>query len=377
MQSVQDIRRHPKYINRTEQKGKREDDMTLGREKIHFLNTPTPLERMNRVSEDLGFEFWMKRDDLTNLGTGGNKLRKLEYFLKDALDQHATMLLTVGGAQTNHGRLTAAVAAKYGLKSAIVSVDEYPGELSANLLLDGMMDCHVYLVHQKEGEDSDELLQNAVKQVTAEWESKGESVYYIPMGGSNELGALGYYDCAVELDRQIREQGLKNPHLIVTAGSLGTYTGLAAAIKNEHLSMKLSGISVLPFSGADSAEKRRNGQKDAKAYYERLRACYGLSEDIPEKEFDLITEYDGGAYNNPLKNVREAMYYLARTEGIITDPCYTGKTLAGILAMAKEGRFKGETVIMIHTGGIPGIYTKHHRVEMEKELIDHIHLMNQ
>lgn len=351
--------------------------MTLGRDKLHFLNTPTPLERMDRVSEDLGIEFWMKRDDLTNLGTGGNKLRKLEYFLKDALDQKATMLLTVGGAQTNHGRLTAAAAAKYGLKSAIVSVDEYPGELSANLLLDGIMDCHVYLVHQRDGEDADALLQSAVEKVTAEWEAKGGKVYYIPMGGSNELGALGYYDCAVELDRQIREKELKNPHVIVTAGSLGTYTGMAAAIAHEHLAMKLSGISVLPFSGSDSAEKRRNGQKDAKAYYDRLKACYGLSEDIPEEEFDLITEYDGGAYNNPLKSVRDAMYYLARKEGIITDPCYTGKTFAAVLSMAKQGLFRDETVIMIHTGGIPGIYTRHHRIEMEKELMDHIHILNQ
>ena len=158
--------------------------MTLGREKINFLNAPTPLHRLDRISADLGVDFYLKRDDLTNFGTGGNKLRKLEYFLKDALDQDATMLLTVGGAQTNHGRLTAAVAAKYGLKSAIVSVDEYPGELSANLLLDGIMDCHVYLVQSQKGVDDNDLLQSAVDRVTAEWQAKGEKVYYIPMGGS-------------------------------------------------------------------------------------------------------------------------------------------------------------------------------------------------
>ena len=114
--------------------------MVLGRDKIAFLDTPTPLHRLDRISEDLGVEFYLKRDDLTSFGMGGNKLRKLEYFLKDALDRGATMLLTVGGAQTNHGRLTAAVAAKFGLRSAIVAVDEYPGEISANLLLDGIMD---------------------------------------------------------------------------------------------------------------------------------------------------------------------------------------------------------------------------------------------
>ena len=119
--------------------------MLLGHEKVSFLHLPTPLEYLPGVSQDLGVEFYIKRDDLTNLGVGGNKLRKLEYLLKDAQDQGCTMLLTLGGAQTNHGRLTAAVAAKYGMKCAIVCVDPYPGELSANLLLDRLMGAEVIL----------------------------------------------------------------------------------------------------------------------------------------------------------------------------------------------------------------------------------------
>ena len=121
--------------------------MLLGKEKVPFLHLPTPLEYLPGVSQDLGVEFYIKRDDLTNLGVGGNKLRKLEYLLKDAQDQGATVLLTLGGAQTNHGRLTAAVAAKYGMKCAIVCVDDYPGELSANLLLDRLMGAEVILKH--------------------------------------------------------------------------------------------------------------------------------------------------------------------------------------------------------------------------------------
>ena len=117
----------------------------LGHEKINFLYLPTPLERLNHLSQDLGINLYIKRDDLTPLAMGGNKLRKLEYLLADAKKQGATMLLTVGGAQTNHGRLTCAVARKYGMKGAIVCVDDYPGELSANLLLDGMMGCDVWL----------------------------------------------------------------------------------------------------------------------------------------------------------------------------------------------------------------------------------------
>ena len=341
--------------------------MTLGRNKIQFLNVPTPLHRLDRISEDLGVEFYLKRDDLTNLGTGGNKLRKLEYFLQDALDQGATMLLTVGGAQTNHGRLTAAAAARYGLKSAIVAVDPYPGEISANLLLDSIMDCHVYLVHAKAGDDGAALQEEAVRRVTSEWESRGEKVYYIPMGGSNEIGALGYYDCALELDAQIRQMQLPDPHVYVTVGSMGTYMGFAAAIANEPLDMKLTGIGILPY---------RDIRRSVAKYYGKVREAYGLEVELGAEDFDVTSDYDCGGYNNPVPEVRKAIYYMGRMEGIILDPCYTGKTFSALLQMIRKGEIpKGETLIMIHTGGVPGIYTKHHRVEMEKELMDHIHIL--
>ena len=365
--------------------------MTLGRDKIRFLHTPTPLHRLDRISADLGVEFYMKRDDLTDFGTGGNKLRKLEYFLKDALDQNATMILTVGGAQTNHGRLTAAVCAKYGLKSAIVAVDPYPGEISANLLLDGIMDCHVYLVQKLDGQDEGQLLQEAVDRVTKEWEDRGERVYYIPMGGSNELGALGYYDCALELAEQVREMGLAGgvagangtnadvagpnrtnpgaagPRVLTTVGSMGTYIGLAAAFANEELPMRLTGIGVLPY---------RDIRRSVAKYYARVQAAYGLKKDLGPEDFDVTSDYDYGAYNNPVKDVREAIYYMGRMEGIVLDPCYTGKAFSGILRMLREGKIdKSETIILLHTGGVPGIYTKHHRLEMEGELMDHIHIL--
>lgn len=371
---------------------------TLGREKISFLNTPTPLHRLDRISEDLGVEFYMKRDDLTNFGTGGNKLRKLEYFVKDALDQGATMLLTVGGAQTNHGRLTAAVAAKFGLKSAIVAVDPYPGEISANLLLDGIMDCHVYLVQEPSGQggsssdgqdagDPDEhgpgasssdrqddggsnemaLLDEAVEKITREWESKGEKVYFIPMGGSNELGALGYYDCALELAEQVDMMELEDPRVVVTIGSLGTYTGLAAAIANERLPLRLTGVGILPY---------RDLNASAAKHYEKMRKAYDLRCRLASCDFDVTSDYDYGDYNNPVADVRKAIYYMGKMEGIILDPCYTGKTFNAIKKMIDKGEIsKGETLIMIHTGGVPGIYTLHHRIEMEKELADHIHIL--
>lgn len=341
--------------------------MTLGREKISFLNTPTPLTRLDNISADLGISLYLKRDDLTSFGTGGNKLRKLEYLVKDALDRGATMLLTVGGAQTNHGRLTGAVAAKYGLKAAIIAVDPYPGELSANLLLDGIMGCPVYLVQEDGVHTSGQLQAAAVEKVTAEWEASGEKVYFIPMGGSNELGALGYYDCALELAEQTAAMELSDVRLVSTVGSMGTYMGLAAAIQNESLPFHLTGISIMP---------RKDAIAEAVDYYGRVRDFFSLPKEMQAEDFDISCDYDYGAYNNPVKEVREAIYYMGRREAVILDPCYTGKTFAGILGMVKSGAIApGENVIMLHTGGIPGIYTGHHRIEMEKELQDYIHII--
>ncbi|MDO4395432.1 MAG: D-cysteine desulfhydrase family protein [Clostridia bacterium] len=344
--------------------------MTLGREKINYLNTPTPLDRMNRLSDELGINLYLKRDDVTNFGTGGNKLRKLEYLVKDAMDQGATFLLTVGGAQTNHGRLTAAIAAKYGLKAAIVAVDPYPGEISANLLLDGIMGCDVYLVNAENhpGKTESEIMAEECARITLELEKRGEKVYYIPVGGSNELGTLGYYDCAVELSKQTEALGLKDVRVVTTVGSMGTYLGLVLGTVNENLPLHITGIAISP--------KEPSHKAAVKEYFDRTKKYFDLSFDLTEDDFDVVADYTYGAYNNPVKEVREALYYMGRMEGIILDPCYTGKTFTGLLDMVKKGIIKkGENVVMIHTGGIPGNYTKHHRLEMEKELAPYIHIV--
>ena len=337
------------------------------REKIHFLNTPTPMEKLETLSKELGIKLYLKRDDLTNYGTGGNKLRKLEYFLKDALDQGATMLLTVGGPQTNHGRLTAAVAARYGLKSAIVAVGDDPGEISANLLLDGIMGCHVYIAAPREGVRASELQAETVRRVTEEWTAKGEKVYFIPMGGSNELGALGYYDCGLEIAEQIREQSLQDPLLLTTVGSMGTYMGLLAAQVAEGLPYRLTGISIMP---------RKDAVIEAVDYFEQVKSAFSLPGDVGARDIHIYTEFDYGGYNNAVPEVRQAIYRMGRAEGIILDPCYTGKTFNALLQLVARGDiYQGETVILLHTGGVPGIYTGHHRVEMERELAPYIRIV--
>jgi len=342
--------------------------MLFGHEKVSFLHLPTPLEHLGNVSEDLGINVYCKRDDLTNLATGGNKLRKLEYFLRDALDQGATMLITEGGAQTNHGRLTAAVAAKYGLKSAIITEDEYPGEISANLLLDGMLGCNVHFVKDME---------TGRQEVIDKYKAEGEKVYYVPMGGSNELGILGYAECAIELDRQAREEGIEDATIYVTIGSLGTYLGMLAGLKACDSSLKLRGINVLPYPG--SGTDKENLIAYMRNYFDRICDFYGddfpfAKEDFDSVDFDISTDYIHGAYNNAVEEVRDVMYYLARKEAIIIDPCYTGKTFEAVKSEAESGRIMaGENVIFMHTGGLPGIYTKHHREELERELMPYMH----
>jgi D-cysteine desulfhydrase len=342
--------------------------MALNRQKISFLNLPTPLQFLPRISKDLGISLYMKRDDLTDPGMGGNKLRKLEYYLFDAKAKGATTLLTVGGVQTNHGRLTAAVAAKFGLKCAIVAIDDYPGEVSSNLLLDRVMGAEVFLSKLQKEIPYEEQLNQAVNLVRSQYEAAGEIVYSIPMGGSGEVGVPGYYDCAMELSEQTKSLGISPCKLYVSVGSMGTYMGLFTGIRNEGLDLSLQGIAIAPFYKDPAAH--------ALEYYEKVRNYYNLEGKADRSDFHISNDYTFGAYNNPVKEVREAIYYMARKEGILLDPCYTGKAFCGLLDLVKQGKIEqGEAVIFLHTGGQPGLNGPNHRMAMEAELLDGVHLL--
>ena len=197
--------------------------------KLSLLDTaPTPLQYLSGLSQELFREIYIKRDDLTPFGGGGNKLRKLEYLMIEALNAQATTIVTVGAPQTNHGRLTAAIAAKFGLNCIIVTVGEPEAELSGNLFLDGIFGARVVL-KRDDGRDKDVQLEEAAKKVIADEVKKGEQVYFIPMGGSDTTGLLGYMDCARELDAQAKEQQISGATVYVPVGSMGTYLGYTAA----------------------------------------------------------------------------------------------------------------------------------------------------
>ena len=342
--------------------------MSFGREKVRLLDAPTPIEYLPSISKELGIEMYIKRDDLTSLGGGGNKLRKLEYMAADALKQGATRLLTVGAAQSNHCRLTAAVAAKLGLKCTLAYSDTYPGELSSSLLLARMMGAETVFRKRDPARDAIVQYEELAAELIAQYEAKGEKVYYIPMGASNALGMLGYYDCAKEITEQAKEMGLEDARVICTLSSMGSYMGMFCGLKNEHSPLRLTGISIQPF---DEAKDRR-----LMAYFQEVKQTYSLSFDADRADFD-IEDYGCGAYNNPVKEVREAMYLMASREAIILDPCYTGKVFVGIMDMAKSGKIRpGEKIIMIHTGGMPGIYSDKHRPLLEADLVEGIRILD-
>ncbi len=344
--------------------------MSINCKKVPFLNLPTPLEYLPNISQDLGINLYLKRDDLTGLGMGGNKLRKLEYFLYDAQQQKATMLLTVGGAQTNHGRLTAAVAAKYGLKCAIVAIDDDPGEVSvsANILLDRIMGAEVILKENDHSKPVDEQSYDTAMTVKERYEAQGETVYFIPMGGSNELGILGYYDCAEELTVQAAELGISDSRVITAIGSMGTYMGLFCGLKDIESPLSLTGILIMPYE--------ESARAFAKDYFDRVKERYGLEFEAEKSDFHIDGDYTCGGYNNEVPEVREAICRMARQEAILLDPCYTGKAFNAIAQMVRDRKIeRGETIIFVHTGGQPGLNTPHHRMEFEAELKDGVKIL--
>lgn len=338
------------------------------RGKIPLFHPPTPLEYLENISADLGIKLYIKRDDMTGLGGGGNKLRKLEYLLYDAINSQCTALITSGGIQTNHGRLTAAVAAKFGLKCAIVCVDgNAPEVLAGNLLLDRLMGAEV-VIKRDDGREMQEQLCEAIGFVKQQYELNGEKVYVIPTGGSTTLGALGYMECAEEIAHQVKAVGHESAEIICAVGSLGTYMGLFCGLKSIDYPANLIGISIMPWP--------ENGLANVLHFFDEIKKEYGLPFSANMQEFHIETGYARGGYNNSSQEIRDAVKYMARREGIILDPCYTGKAFAGLLQMLKEGKIERDTpIVFLHTGGLPGLYAEHHVKEFSRELMSGVKVL--
>lgn len=313
--------------------------------KLGLAKLPTPLEFMPNLTKKIGKgNLYIKREDLTDIGLSGNKIRKLEYLLCDALDQGCDTLLTYGGVQTNHGRLTTAMAVKMGMKSILVLKGEKPDYLSGNLLLDQLMGADIYFA---ENDDVEEIATKVMK----DYENKGHKIYEIPTGGSNEIGAFGYLKMVEELMEQIKHQNISPKYLVVACGSLGTFAGLWAGAKYYDASFEVLPIAVNPQSSFR--------EDKAAALINKMSEKYGLNISCKEEDLKIIFDYAGIGYNEPDKQTQEAIKLLAQTEAIFVDPCYSGKSFCAFVHIVKN-MSHNEDMIFVHTGGIPALWTKEH-----------------
>jgi len=309
----------------------------------------TPIEFLPNLTRELGGpEIFIKRDDLLGLAGGGNKTRKLEFLVADALAQGADTLITVGAVQSNHCRLTLAAAAREGLKCRLVLEQRVPNsydpESSGNNFLFGLLGVEKVVVV-----DGGADVAGAMAREAAELETLGRRGYVIPGGGSNPLGALGYVACAQEILAQAFDLGLHFDHLVVTSGSGGTHAGVLVGMLANGSRIPVTGISI----------RRKVAEQEAliRGLAEATQAFLGFPEGVAPQDLRILADYVGAGYSIPTDGMVEAVRTLARLEGILLDPVYTGKAMAGLLDLVRQGRFKcGEKVLFLHTGGAPALY---------------------
>lgn len=312
--------------------------------RVSLAHLPTALEPLPRLSQALwGPEIWVKRDDCTGLATGGNKTRKLEFLIAEAHAQGAEMVITAGALQSNHARQTAAAAAKVGMKCLLLLDNGLNSEdplylRNGNMLLDRLHGAQIQEIPA--GADTTTLMDKAV----LEYAQNNIKAYAIPIGGSNAIGALGYVDCALELATQTQEMDISFDHMVMATGSAGTQAGLIAGLKLAGLNLPVHGMCV-------SATK---DEKEAKVRALTLEILALLGSDVTLDDRDVIanSDYVGEGYAIPASSTIEAVKLLAETEGLLLDPVYTGKAMAGLIDYVRKGKFrKDERVVFLHTGG--------------------------
>ena len=309
----------------------------------------TPIEKTNRFSEVLGGpDIYIKRDDLLGLSAGGNKTRKLEFLVADALAQGADTLITCGAVQSNHCRLTLSAAVKEGLKCRLVLEERVPGSFdtkaSGNIFLFNLLGAEKIKVVSA-GSDMMAEMQQVAEEVTTE----GRKAYIIPGGGSNAVGATGYVACAQEILDQTFELGLNIDTLVCASGSAGTQAGLVTGFYGCNMNIPVVGINV---------SRAKEEQEDIVYGLVRETAKHvGVNSEIPRDAVNCFGDYVGPGYSLPTTEMAEAVKLVARTEGILLDPVYTGKTMAGLIDLVRQGYFKKESnILFVHTGGSPALY---------------------
>lgn len=313
----------------------------------HF---PTPIEPLPALTAYLGGPtIYIKRDDATGLATGGNKTRKLEFLLADALQQGADTIITQGATQSNHVRQTIAGANKLGLKTKVLlerRVSDYGEDYqrSGNVLLDKLLGGEI-VDHLPAGTD----MQQAMEALAETLKQQGLRPYVIPGGGSNAIGALGYVACAEELLFQSSQQRLRIDHIVHGTGSTGTQAGLVAGLAATNSQIPVLGVSV-------RAPKDKQ-ETNVYALAQRVWELLGIRGELPREAVRVNSDYVGEGYGIPTAGTLEALRLLAQLEGILLDPVYSGKAMAGLIDLIRKGQFsKDDNILFIHTGGSAGLF---------------------
>mgnify|MGYP006278044597 CR=1 FL=1 len=316
----------------------------------------TPIEHLPHFSAALaascpggqGPEVWIKRDDMLGLFPGGNKTRKLEFLAADALAKGADTLITCGAPQSNHCRITLAAAVREGLRCRFVIEERVPGTFSETASgnhflyrLMGVEDITVVPAGTPMGP--------AMERVAQQLAAQGRAGYIIPGGGSNAIGGLGYVACVQEMQQQWLDMGWSPDHVVVGSGSSGTHGGMLAGFIGCHLSIPLIGIGV----SRDPVDQVPLVRKEAQSVLDLL----GVALEVPEQAVRCEGGWWQPKYSLPNSAMVEAVQMLARTEAVLLDPVYTGKIMAGLIGLARKGRFgAGERVLFMHTGGLPALH---------------------
>lgn len=318
--------------------------------RVSLAHLPTPLEAAPRLTAALGGpNIWLKRDDCTGLATGGNKTRKLEYLLAEARARDATTIITFGALQSNHARQTAAACARLGLNCELilsrrVSYAAPTYEVGGNVLLDELCGAHLHVVAPDD-------VAATLTRLRQEIERRGERAYVIPAGGSNVTGALGYVRCASEIIEQARVAGFTPAAIVHATSSGGTQAGLIAGLIRLHCDVPVIGINTYEL---DQLAQHNHIRDLTNAVLERL----GLPH-VDAARVQIEHAYLGEDYGIPTRAMADAVRLAATTEGVLLDPVYSGKGMAGLIGMIGQQRFHtDESVVFVHTGGTPvlGVY---------------------
>jgi L-cysteate sulfo-lyase len=319
--------------------------------RVRLADLPTSFQFLSNLSELLGIRLWIKRDDQTGLALGGNKVRKLEFLMADALLHGADTIITSGASQSNHARMTAAAAGRLGLDCYLVlSKGRY--QVNGNFLLDELLGAQV------ESVESPPVAAARVDGLAQELRAMGRKPYIVPLGGSLPTGVTGYVHAMVELLEQLEQQQVQADYLYLASGSCGTQAGVLLGVTALELPLHVRGISVSDPQGKLEAETLRLARQTVQHL--------DLDVYIGQEMVHVDDSYVGGGYGYPTAAMWESLKMLARVEGILLDPVYTGKAMAAVVDHARRGIIpRAATVIFLHTGGIPALFAYNDEVRLE------------